>query len=241
MSIRTTLMSAAVALLVSAPAFAQDAHQHHMAGGDAMSNDVVIKAYEAANMKMHKDMAIKLTGDADADFVRGMIAHHQGAIDMANTEIKDGKFAPAVELARAIVKAQQQEMYFEDLGGVVVQAIELVRSGEVRAEAPRPAPAPAPQPAPAPTPAPARPAPQPGAASRPDPQPAPAPAPQPAPRPTYRTVPMDQVAGEKVRATCACPGCGAALTVTVPNANCLVNITCTECGRTFPMEVRRRS
>lgn len=39
-----------------------------------------------------------------------MIAHHQGAIDMANTEIKDGKFAPAVELARAIVKAQQQEI-----------------------------------------------------------------------------------------------------------------------------------
>ncbi|MBM6676871.1 hypothetical protein H6A07_09000 [Olsenella uli] len=134
-------------------------------------------------------------------------------------------------------KAQQQEMYFEDLGGVVVQAIELVRSGEVRAEAPRPAaaPAPAPRPAPAPQPAPARPAPQPAAASRPEPRPAPA------PQPTYRTVPMDQVAGEKVRATCACPDCGAALTVTVPNANCLVNITCTECGRTFPMEVRRHS
>ena len=33
--------------------------------------------------KMHKDMDIAFTGDADADFVRSMIPHHQGAIDMA--------------------------------------------------------------------------------------------------------------------------------------------------------------
>lgn len=132
-------------------------------------------------------------------------------------------------------KAQQQEMYFEDLGAVVVQAIELVRSGEVRAEAPRPASMPPQQSAPAP-----RPTPEPVSAPRPEVHPQPEPAVQPTPQLAYRSVPMDQVAGEKVRATCACPDCGAALTVTVPNANCLVNITCTECGRKFPMEVRRR-
>ncbi len=43
-------------------------------------------------------------------FLTGMITHHEGAIDMAQTEIDDGKFAPAVELARAIVKTQQQEI-----------------------------------------------------------------------------------------------------------------------------------
>ena len=43
-------------------------------------------------------------------FLTGMITHHEGAIAMAQDEIKDGKFAPAVELARAIVKTQQQEI-----------------------------------------------------------------------------------------------------------------------------------
>jgi uncharacterized protein (DUF305 family) len=43
-------------------------------------------------------------------FLTGMITHHEGAIAMAQTEIEDGKFAPAVELARAIVKSQQQEI-----------------------------------------------------------------------------------------------------------------------------------
>ncbi len=43
-------------------------------------------------------------------FLTGMITHHEGAIDMAQTEIEDGKFAPAVEMARAIVKTQQQEI-----------------------------------------------------------------------------------------------------------------------------------
>ena len=43
-------------------------------------------------------------------FLTGMITHHEGAIAMAQTEIEDGKFAPAVELARAIVKSQQAEI-----------------------------------------------------------------------------------------------------------------------------------
>ena len=43
-------------------------------------------------------------------FLTGMITHHEGAIAMAQTEIEDGKFAPAVEMARAIVKTQQQEI-----------------------------------------------------------------------------------------------------------------------------------
>jgi uncharacterized protein (DUF305 family) len=43
-------------------------------------------------------------------FLTGMITHHEGAIAMAQKEIKDGTFAPAVELARAVVKTQQQEI-----------------------------------------------------------------------------------------------------------------------------------
>lgn len=43
-------------------------------------------------------------------FLTGMIAHHEGAIAMAQIEIKDGQFTPAVELARSVVATQQQEI-----------------------------------------------------------------------------------------------------------------------------------
>jgi uncharacterized protein (DUF305 family) len=43
-------------------------------------------------------------------FLTQMIAHHEGAITMAQNEIKDGQYAAAVELARSIVTAQQKEI-----------------------------------------------------------------------------------------------------------------------------------
>ena len=48
--------------------------------------------------------------DASKMFLTQMIAHHKGAIAMAHTEIEDGQYAPAVEMARSIVTAQQQEI-----------------------------------------------------------------------------------------------------------------------------------
>ncbi len=48
--------------------------------------------------------------EASRLFLTGMIAHHEGAIDMAQAEIEDGKFAPAIEMAHAIAKSQQQEV-----------------------------------------------------------------------------------------------------------------------------------
>ncbi|MCC6947698.1 MAG: DUF305 domain-containing protein [Bradyrhizobiaceae bacterium] len=67
-------------------------------------------AFRAANEKMHRDMAIAYSGDADADFVRGMIPHHQGAIDMAKIVIAFGKDPEVRKLAEEIVKAQEGEI-----------------------------------------------------------------------------------------------------------------------------------
>jgi uncharacterized protein (DUF305 family) len=48
--------------------------------------------------------------EASKLFLTQMIAHHEGAITMAQTEIKDGQYPAAVELARAIVSTQQKEI-----------------------------------------------------------------------------------------------------------------------------------
>ena len=59
---------------------------------------------------MHKDMAVPLTGDADKDFLAGMIPHHQGAIDMAEVVLKYGKDPKIKKLAREIIVAQKKEI-----------------------------------------------------------------------------------------------------------------------------------
>jgi uncharacterized protein (DUF305 family) len=115
--LKTTLTAAAIlgALTGLASAHHHDtivvaqAHQHHGAPAAAKSSPAT-KGYEAANAKMHKDMAIKYSGNADADFARGMIPHHQGAIDMAKVVLQHGKDPDIRKLAEEIIKAQESEI-----------------------------------------------------------------------------------------------------------------------------------
>lgn len=68
------------------------------------------KAYLLANDRMHKDMTVDFTGDADIDFMRAMIPHHQGAIDMANIVLEHGKDPEVRKLAEGVIKAQEGEI-----------------------------------------------------------------------------------------------------------------------------------
>ncbi|MEO1046597.1 MAG: DUF305 domain-containing protein [Pseudomonadota bacterium] len=67
------------------------------------------QAYTEANARMHAGMGV-IDADADIAFIQGMIPHHQGAVDMANIVLEHGDDEEAKELARNIIKAQEEEI-----------------------------------------------------------------------------------------------------------------------------------
>jgi uncharacterized protein (DUF305 family) len=83
-------------------------HQGH--GPTSTSASPSTRAFEEANAKMHRDMAIAFTGNADVDFVRGMIPHHQGAIDMARVVLQHGRNDQTRKWANEIIAAQEREI-----------------------------------------------------------------------------------------------------------------------------------
>ena len=87
-----------------------DAHAGHDHGKTGSAKSEATRAYEAANARMHDGMNAALTGDADVDFMKGMIPHHQGAIDMAEIVLKYGKDAETRKLAEEIIEAQTKEI-----------------------------------------------------------------------------------------------------------------------------------
>lgn len=48
--------------------------------------------------------------EASKLFLTQMIAHHQGAIDMAQNEVENGQYQAAVEMAKSITSSQQKEI-----------------------------------------------------------------------------------------------------------------------------------
>jgi uncharacterized protein (DUF305 family) len=85
-------------------------HSAHAAGKPKGDTGPSSLAFHAINAKMHEGMDITFTGNADIDFVRGMIPHHQGAVDMAKTVLAFGKDPQIRKLAEDIVKAQESEI-----------------------------------------------------------------------------------------------------------------------------------
>lgn len=84
--------------------------KHGSAGQPKGDSSPSSLAFHGINLKMHEKMDITFTGNADVDFVKGMIPHHQGAIDMAKTALAFGKDPEVRKLAEEIIKAQETEI-----------------------------------------------------------------------------------------------------------------------------------
>lgn len=59
---------------------------------------------------MDKMMTMQMTKDPDNDFAMMMKTHHEGAIDMANLELKNGKDEQLRAMAQTIIETQQAEI-----------------------------------------------------------------------------------------------------------------------------------
>src|SRR5947199_9862366 len=64
----------------------------------------------AAMAKMMAAMDVKPSGDVDADFVATMVPYHQGAIDMAQAQLRYGRNEQLRRLAQAIIVTQQEQL-----------------------------------------------------------------------------------------------------------------------------------
>ena len=127
MNKRTLALSIAAVAVVGGIAFAQQTMEgmdHSNMGGmgdmgmmshatlipPELANDPATVASAAAMDKMMADMMVPYTGDPDIDFARGMIPHHQAAIDMAKIQLEFGKDSEMRKLAEAIIAAQESEI-----------------------------------------------------------------------------------------------------------------------------------
>jgi len=109
--------AAALGLLVASGVLAQTEHSGHGMGHMEMgkmsmsehASSPAMKGYMQAMETMMGAMSAE-TGDADVDFVKGMIPHHQAAIDMAKVQLEYGKDPEIRKLSEDIIAAQETEI-----------------------------------------------------------------------------------------------------------------------------------
>jgi uncharacterized protein (DUF305 family) len=100
-------------LAATTPASAQaaGAPRHHMGAPDA-SVPTFYSEMMGVHARMNAGMHVAPTGDVDRDFLRMMIPHHQGAIDMARLLLKYGHDDKLKRLAQSLIVEQTQEIAY---------------------------------------------------------------------------------------------------------------------------------
>ncbi|MGI4794338.1 MAG: CopM family metallochaperone, partial [Janthinobacterium lividum] len=76
------------------------------------TSDAATTGYRQAMKSMMEHMDTPYSGNPDRDFVVGMLPHHQGAIDMAEVELKYGRDPALRAMARDVIASQGKEQQF---------------------------------------------------------------------------------------------------------------------------------
>jgi uncharacterized protein (DUF305 family) len=92
----------------------REMHGKMMGGGMAMQpkgdQGPSSQALNGLIAKMNAAMALPFSGNADVDFVKRMISHHQGAVDMAKVVLAFGKDAEVKKVAENVIKTNEAEI-----------------------------------------------------------------------------------------------------------------------------------
>ncbi len=80
------------------------------AGAQSQVADTFASVVATAMARMERDMMQPSSGSADRAFATMMIPHHQGAVDMAEAELRFGHDPALRRLAQGIIVEQRQEI-----------------------------------------------------------------------------------------------------------------------------------
>ena len=110
---RPTLAALSIALMLPAayaqnkepmPAMQSGMHTPTAIDGKGMDMKAMMKGMSG------KMTSMPMSGDPDVDFAMMMRIHHEGAIDMANAQLSDGKDPQMKKMAKNIIAAQKKEI-----------------------------------------------------------------------------------------------------------------------------------
>lgn len=107
---RMKLLAACAAAVILTPAQAQ---QQSAPPGDILLAPRITAsslAFQQLGDKLQRELTIRYTGDADIDFFRSMIPHHQGGIDMAKVVLEHGKDLESRKFAAEMIASHEKEI-----------------------------------------------------------------------------------------------------------------------------------
>lgn len=106
---RWIVPAATALLLAGCQQAAEDAAAPAAETAEAAQLTPAQQAFAEANTRMHAAMS-EIPPNADEAFMRGMLAHHRGAVEMAEVELEHGTDPQARDLAQRIIDAQEAEI-----------------------------------------------------------------------------------------------------------------------------------